>query len=189
MNVTSLVSLTWLLLVLTLSEVTFRANANSSAISKNVSLKVQACGETLNQVLKLVCAGIYRRKRSLSPEYGLTDPNSISNSPSTSLEEGDIETLLALFGEDLPVEDYRPLSYLLKENALYFDDSEPVLPGGPPFWTHARNSPGSPYFTLPRYLRLRRQQKAGVHHECCLNKCSYNTLRSYCGENRHAKGN
>uniref|UniRef100_A0A8D8LXH3 Insulin-like domain-containing protein n=1 Tax=Cacopsylla melanoneura TaxID=428564 RepID=A0A8D8LXH3_9HEMI len=177
--------LTWCLLVFTLSHYTNNAHGSpNGGIQGGMprGLNVQVCGEALNHVIKLVCQGVYRRKRSLFPlgEYGLEEPYSIASSSdlASTLDPSDIKELLELFGEDLPLEDYLPLSFLLKENALYLDTSE-TSRSHPTGGSH--NEPGSPYYTTSRYLRLRRHQKTGVNAECCNKKCSYNTLRSYCG--------
>ncbi|KAL1448907.1 hypothetical protein WDU94_000157 [Cyamophila willieti] len=141
------------------------------------------CGAALTHVIKLACQGVYRRKRSLFPggEYGLEDPYSIASSSdvTSTLDASDVKELLELFGEDLPLEDYVPLSFLLKENALYLDTSEPNRGIG--HLTGSHNEQGSPYYTSSRYLRLRRHKHTGVNEECCIKKCSYNTLKSYCG--------
>ncbi|KAI5692956.1 hypothetical protein M8J75_004781 [Diaphorina citri] len=222
---TARLSLACFLILVTISEVMLR----NSTPRPNVSKTMSVCGESLNQVLKLVCDGVYRRRRSISSpsDFGLMEPNSLASSASFSLESDEIDELIALFGEDLPVEDYAPLAFLLRENALYFPDSDIPIGFGPGAHSNggmmyesrgyesARPSGGSGYYggALPfaalstgnspyyggalstggfqRYLRLRRNNKnfqSGIHHECCLRKCTYATLRTYCGESRPRTG-
>lgn len=104
----------------------------------------------------------------------------------TSPEEKDIETLQTSFGKDLPQEDYRLLYYLLKEKALYYNGLNLISAGGPIFQTHSLNNTT---LNIPRNRtrRIRRATRGGVISECCLNRCTYEELKGYCGDQRSTR--